>query len=194
MINMKKIILISFTVLLALFIFKVFIVSSQPQGVKIAGNGLFANFVSKDFGDSFYTIEKRKFDTVDLNNYKPLGRSDNWRVTISGYIYFPQDSLYNISIWCDDGCILLIARPGEVTPLTFVGASTGWKDQPATRYPNVNFPIPFDKGYGKILIQHYQAGGLEKLQLRWNSSSAGIPDQVIPASNLFYTDETQSTI
>ena len=81
----------------------------------------------------------------------------------AGFIYAPEDAIYEFQIESDDGAALQIG--GE----TVIDAGGG-NGRTMTKYGIV----PLQKGFHKIVLRYFQTGGEAVLNLRWGIKGTGL--------------------
>jgi hypothetical protein len=149
---------------------------TRIDGPLIEGTGaLIADFL--DAGDIDKQIRQvfcmELVGPINWSNKLPCGGNQYyWMVSIYGYLKIPSSGTYTFYITTDDGFIF------HIDGSRCMG---NWNPQPATEYSCSRW---LSKGWHKILIQHFQGGGDERLKFEW--SGPGISRQLVPSSNLAY--------
>jgi hexosaminidase len=99
--------------------------------------------------------------------------TDAFGAAFEGYFYAPEDAIYDFQIEANDGARLAV---GGETIIEINDAG----DKLTTRHGIV----PLQKGYHKIDLRYFQAGGAAVLNLRWGIKGTGL--RRIYGNELFY--------
>ena len=118
----------------------------------------------KDF-DALAPTETRESKSIQLPQFadKTSKLKDAFGAMFDGYIYAPEDAIYEFQIESDDGAMLQIG--GE----TVVDAGGG-NGKMMTKYG----VVPLQKGFHKIALRYFQTGGEAVLNLRWGIKGTGL--------------------
>jgi hexosaminidase len=87
---------------------------------------------------------------------------DAFGADFSGYIYAPEDAIYEFHLETDDGAVLEI---GDETLIDLDGVQT-------KRIQNA--VVPLSKGYHKIRLRYFHADGDAILNFRWSVKGQGL--------------------
>ena len=118
----------------------------------------------KDF-DAAQATETSESKSIQLPQFadKTNKLKDAFGAIFDGYIYAPEDAIYEFQIEANDGARLQI---GGESVIEFAGAN----DKMTTTYGIV----PLEKGFHKINLRYFQTGGDAVLNLRWGIKGTGL--------------------
>jgi hexosaminidase len=109
-------------------------------------------------------IETGETKSVQLAQFaeKTNKLKDAFGADFEGYVYAPEDAIYEFQLESDDGAILEI---GDETLIDLDGSG-------AKRIQNQ--VVPLSKGYHKIRLRYFHADGAAILNLRWGIKGQGL--------------------
>ncbi|MDI6826814.1 MAG: PA14 domain-containing protein [Candidatus Aenigmarchaeota archaeon] len=146
-------------------------------GPLIEGTGaLIADFL--DAGDIDKEIRQvfcmEKVGSIDWTNKDPCNTNNKyfWMVRIYGYLYVPTTGSYTFYFTHDDGIAF------------HVDGQSCYQDWNPSLKTDKTCTMSLNAGWHKILIQHFQGPGPQRLKFEW--SGPGFSKQLVPASNFAY--------
>jgi hexosaminidase len=103
--------------------------------------------------------------SIQLPQFKPVSNDlkEPFGVIFDGYIYAPEDAIYEFNLEADDGAVLLIGKEEAVVAID--------KSQPNVSESGV---IPLKKGFHKFRLKYFQTGETAMLNLRWGIKGQGL--------------------
>jgi hexosaminidase len=103
--------------------------------------------------------------SIQLPQFKPVTNDlkEPFGVIFDGYIYAPEDAIYEFNLEADDGAILLIGKEEAVVGLDKSQAKV-----------SENGVIPLKKGFHKLRLKYFQTGESAVLNLRWGIKGQGL--------------------
>jgi hexosaminidase len=103
--------------------------------------------------------------SIQLPQFKPTTNDlkEPFGVIFDGYIYAPEDAIYEFNLEADDGAVLLISREEAVV---------GLDKSPST--VSGSGVIPLQKGFHKFRLKYFQTGESAVLNLRWGIKGQGL--------------------
>ncbi len=103
--------------------------------------------------------------SIQLPQFKPVSNDlkDPFGVIFDGYIFAPEDAIYEFNLEADDGAVLLIGKEEAVVGL----------DKSQVKVSE-NGVIPLKKGFHKFRLKYFQTGESAVLNLRWGIKGQGL--------------------
>jgi hexosaminidase len=142
--------------------------SVEPAGSQ---SGVFYSFFKGNFAN-VKDLDKITSPTVtgetksiQLPQFKPTTNDlkEPFGVIFDGYIYAPEDAIYEFNLEADDGAVLLIGKEEAVVGIDKSQAKV-----------SENGVIPLQKGFHKFRLKYFQTGESAVLNLRWGIKGQGL--------------------
>lgn len=149
---------IRLTRLLSISIFFSFVLG-QSAFAQAATENLAATWFSTS-GLSGSVLNNDDVTTINFANFDPNGQRNNYSVRIQGFIQAQETGLYTFRTRSDDGVRLSIGGTQIIN---------NYRDHSPTDN-NGSIPLVAGQWY-PLLLEHYERGGGQTLQLRWNPPS-----------------------
>ena len=127
-------------------------------------------------------IQTENLATINFTDINPGSVTNNYSIIVEGFIYAATDGVYEFETRSDDGVRLMV--DGSLVIDNWVNQSARIKT--AT--------VNLVSGWKAIRIEHYEAGGSQRLRFRWKKpgeSAFGFP-QAADLSRIFPADPTNA--
>ena len=125
-------------------------------------------------------VQTENLATIDFTDINPASVTNDYSIIVEGFIYAATDGIYEFETLSDDGVRLMVDGSLVID---------NWVNQSAKiRTATVNLV----SGWKAIRIEHYEAGGNQRLRFRWKKpgeSAFGLP-QASDLSRIFPADPT----
>jgi hypothetical protein len=144
--------------LLSIFLF-FSVVGGQSAQAQTATQDLAATWFNT-IGLSGSVLNNDDVTTINFANFNPNGQGDNYSVIIQGFIEAQETGLYTFRTRSDDGVRLSIGGTQIINNYTDHGPTNN--DGSISLVAGQWYPV---------LLEHYERGGGQTLELRWNPPS-----------------------
>ena len=127
-------------------------------------------------------IQTQNLATINFTDINPGSVNNNYSIIVEGFIYAATDGIYEFETRSDDGVRLMVDGSLVID---------NWVNQSAR---NRTATVNLVSGWKAIRIEHYEAGGSQRLRFRWKKpgeSAFGFP-QATDLSRIFPADPTNA--
>ena len=127
-------------------------------------------------------IQTENLATINFTDINPGSVTNNYSIIVEGFIYAATDGVYEFETRSDDGVRLMVDGSLVID---------NWVNQSAR---NRTATVNLVSGWKAIRIEHYEAGGSQRLRFRWKKpgeSAFGFP-QAADLSRIFPADPTNA--
>ncbi len=119
----------------------------------------------KDIDKAGSPVGSGETKSIQLPQFKMVSNDlkDAFGVIFDGYIFAPEDAIYEFNLEADDGAVLFIGKEEAVVGIDKSQAKV-----------SENGVIPLKKGFHKLRLKYFQTGESAVLNLRWGIKGQGL--------------------